>query len=219
MAIIKISSGLKSQDALIASNSLFLKMPDGTRRTYKVKDAIDKIEKISEDKKKVLFDLSLRDGIKFRGESTNSVFHEFAKYAGTSSNPIFYKETSAKKAKFENAVSGLFICMITLAVLYSCVSNSNKSDPKVVTADAMKSGAYAYCVGVVKRNLKAPKSADFPWGVEVVQTVDGKYVVQSYVDSQNSFGALIRTRYRCELSNAGSDDYNSWTVEDLKIFE
>jgi len=43
----------------------------------------------------------------------------------------------------------------------------------------------------------------------------GRYRVQSYVDAQNSFGAMIRTRYDCTVHWIGGD---RWKLEDLKTY-
>lgn len=58
--------------------------------------------------------------------------------------------------------------------------------------------AYIMSQRFVKRQLRAPATADFPsWPDEYRVRVIGdcKYQVQSYVDAQNGFGALIRSNY------------------------
>lgn len=51
----------------------------------------------------------------------------------------------------------------------------------------------------VKSLLKSPSSADFPMNIGRSSTPLGenKYLVKSYVDSQNSFGATMRTIFFC----------------------
>jgi len=65
----------------------------------------------------------------------------------------------------------------------------------------------------MKRKLKAPATADFPSysdsDVSVVHRGGGVFMVKSYVDAQNSFGANIRTHYICELKDNGGD---SWSL-------
>ena len=59
----------------------------------------------------------------------------------------------------------------------------------------------------VKKQLKSPKSADFPWGFNEYnityqgESEDGLYMysVESYVDAENSFGAEIRSEYMCMI--------------------
>jgi hypothetical protein len=52
----------------------------------------------------------------------------------------------------------------------------------------------------VEDQLKAPATADFSDDTEnVVKINDSTYDVQSYVDSENSFGAKLRSRYSCTI--------------------
>ena len=59
----------------------------------------------------------------------------------------------------------------------------------------------------VKKQLKSPKSADFPWGFNEYnityqgESEDGLYMysVESYVDAENAFGAEIRSEYMCMI--------------------
>lgn len=58
------------------------------------------------------------------------------------------------------------------------------------------------CENVVLKNLKSPSTAEFAWAgdQQVVDLGSWRYTISSYVDAQNSFGARIRTGYRCELT-------------------
>jgi hypothetical protein len=52
----------------------------------------------------------------------------------------------------------------------------------------------------------------------------GVFQVRSYVDAQNSFGAMIRTNYFCKVQFTGTpqdDEWNSryWNLLQLNIFE
>jgi hypothetical protein len=71
--------------------------------------------------------------------------------------------------------------------------------------------AYVMCQEFVKDQLKAPATADFPYmtnsDVSVVSTGEGRYSVAGYVDAENSFGATLRTRYRCSVYWAGGDTW------------
>jgi hypothetical protein len=68
----------------------------------------------------------------------------------------------------------------------------------------------------VKDRLKAPASAEFQnfSDAAVIHEGAGVYSVSSFVDSQNSFGAKLRTRYRCTLQDKGNE---KWHLVDLKI--
>lgn len=61
----------------------------------------------------------------------------------------------------------------------------------------------------VRKSLKAPSTADFPWynPDHVKYRGDNTWVVHSYVDAQNSFGAKLRTWYICELKYMGNKEW------------
>jgi hypothetical protein len=58
--------------------------------------------------------------------------------------------------------------------------------------------ARVMCQKFVTDRLKAPSTAEFPWNYDD-QKVDilgpGHYRVSSFVDSQNGFGAQVRSTY------------------------
>ena len=75
--------------------------------------------------------------------------------------------------------------------------------------------AYAIATEFVEDRLLAPKTADFPsFRPEAVQQVNyDTWIVNSYVDSQNAFGAMIRTHYRAKVMVLGD---GSWKLLDLQ---
>lgn len=81
--------------------------------------------------------------------------------------------------------------------------------------EAEKIHAGLFCKEIVKKSLKAPSTAKFPWTSDVT-TNSGNlvFMVNSYVDAENSFGAKIRTSYHCRLKyNGGGTD--GWTIDDF----
>ncbi|MDD5013841.1 MAG: hypothetical protein PHW73_01900 [Atribacterota bacterium] len=70
---------------------------------------------------------------------------------------------------------------------------------------------------VVEDCLKSPSSANFPLIADdlvvVTKIKENEYFVNSYVDSENSFGAMIRTFYTCKVIL----DEDEYTVKDLKF--
>ncbi len=70
----------------------------------------------------------------------------------------------------------------------------------------------------VRRRLKAPSTADFA-GVSDAKMVEiscGTWRVVSYVDSQNSFGAKIRTHFAVTVEFLGKD---KWVLRSMKILK
>jgi len=85
-------------------------------------------------------------------------------------------------------------------VMQERIRNAQKSYGKKLEQKQKGSvdGAWAYMQIFVEKRLKSPKSADFPFGGGTYHTTDlggGRYKVNSYVDSQNAFGANIRTHF------------------------
>jgi hypothetical protein len=62
------------------------------------------------------------------------------------------------------------------------------------------------CETFVERQLKAPSTADFTGAS--ASGAAGHYTVRGQVDSENSFGAMIRNSYVCEVRSAGGDNWN-----------
>ncbi|GEM_PF-2626972 len=81
-----------------------------------------------------------------------------------------------------------------------------------------KSMAYLMCEDWVKNRLKSPSSAEFP-GVfdgkleNIIQT-NQRYSIRSYVDSQNSFGAMLRTNFHCVTTQTSE---GNWELNRLEI--
>jgi len=73
----------------------------------------------------------------------------------------------------------------------------------------------------VKDRLKAPASAKFPpiSKATVTDLNNGKWRVESYVDSQNSFGVMIRTQYTCTMQKYGRhhEDGKHWALEHFEF--
>jgi hypothetical protein len=76
--------------------------------------------------------------------------------------------------------------------------------------------AWDMCSEFVRDRLKAPKTADFAEygnrGTSVAKS-GTTYSVNGYVDSENSFGADIRTQYTCTVTPVGG---KRWRLVDLQ---
>lgn len=73
----------------------------------------------------------------------------------------------------------------------------------------------------VDQRLKAPSTAKHPWCSDAVisQTGENEFLVISYVDSQNSFGAMLRTKYAAKMRFDKYDEKRNqlWTLLDLAM--
>jgi hypothetical protein len=69
----------------------------------------------------------------------------------------------------------------------------------------------ADCQEQARGKLKSPSTARFPGGEQVEQT--GNTIrITGPVDAQNSFGAMLRGRYRCVATRQG-DTWSVYSVE------
>lgn len=74
------------------------------------------------------------------------------------------------------------------------------------------------CEDFVKDRLKTPGAAKFPDPYDLrdkgflTSVGENRFTVKSWVDSQNSYGALLRTRFTCSVRYIGK---NRWELEDL----
>ena len=80
-----------------------------------------------------------------------------------------------------------------------CVYSSSVSED-------YKAGLYVYAKELVSTHLKSPSTAQFPnYSVcDYQKGEDGVYFVVGYVDSQNSFGAMIRENWGCMIQEVGT---------------
>ena len=81
--------------------------------------------------------------------------------------------------------------------------------------------AYVEAIEAIRLRLKAPATAEFPGALmdgalDHVRREGQRYTVDSYVDSENSFGAKIRTRYRAVVEQIGP---GQWSVLEADLLE
>lgn len=74
-----------------------------------------------------------------------------------------------------------------------------------------------YVEKAVKARLKSPSTADFPFydKSQIQHLGDCVYHVRSYVDSQNGFGATIRSNFYVRIKRGETE--NDWQVQNIEI--
>lgn len=110
-----------------------------------------------------------------------------------------------------------------------CVKEAKTSPEKFadrydeLDAKSYSSLASIFCKDLVELRLKSPGSAKHPtFGGKTFDYGKARYIVQSHVDSQNVFGALIRLNYHCDVQyNRDGDEYDwsNWTIHDFELSE
>lgn len=98
------------------------------------------------------------------------------------------------------------------------VTPSPSSSPPADPIDWDKTHAWTMAKQFIKQRLKAPSTADFGsmWNGTyqdpddcVSRTASNTYMAVGWVDSQNSFGAMIRTTFVVKLRD---DKNGKWTL-------
>lgn len=106
------------------------------------------------------------------------------------------------KSKSKGWIGGLVALGVVLLIGWAV----NRSTSNPLDGEA---GAKSVCEDFVKGRLKSPGSADFS---DVTTSTSGlTYTVTGAVDSQNGFGALIRSQFTCVVSDAGDE----WRLQSL----
>jgi len=105
-----------------------------------------------------------------------------------------------------------FLATTILAVVGLMMIGCGPSGP----AEPDEVGAWVACQTMVKSRLKSPSTADFPADYRnSVARSGSSFTVKSFVDSQNSFGATVRTNYICEVRFDQTDE--SWNLTSLDM--
>lgn len=106
-------------------------------------------------------------------------------------------------------VAGAIIFLFGVNYIFQDGNSKTPKAKKQIDNIEVYSGVKEY----VKNNLKAPKTAEFPRPFEYqnhVKRIDeNNFIVTSWVDSQNSYGALIRTKFTCNIRHSHGKLYGS----------
>jgi hypothetical protein len=105
--------------------------------------------------------------------------------------------------KKDNSILIMLVIVGILLVTF-IILNHGEDYPPV----SSPTSAYYHVEIFVKKQLKSPSTAKFPSEKEKDKHTNslgfGKYKIDSWVDSQNSFGATIRTKFSCSIVFEGN---------------
>lgn len=134
---------------------------------------------------------------------TNFCFGAFGKYTSLVFQIMNKSTTNDDNAK-GCAVFGVILSLLALFLIIkcSCSDHIDNQEPEM-TAEEKEADIKAEVIVAaqmeVEDNLKSPSTAEFPWGIEPRKINDSTYAVVSYVDSQNGFGAMVRSNFMVEV--------------------
>jgi len=119
--------------------------------------------------------------------------------------PVYVFPKKRKKISSLGWAVIIIIIVLIIGFLKDCGGDSSDSNK---TKYYSSQDAYIEAESFVKKNLKSPSTAEFPgWSIaekHVKYLSSNKYSIESYVDSQNSFGATIRTNFSCTILFVGN---------------
>lgn len=131
----------------------------------------------------------------------------------------------AKKSD-NNAGVGCLVVIVIIGVLWALGSLFGGDDDGGgsgggSSSDDIEYGAFDVCTQFVKDRLRAPATASFrnyfeDDGEVVVTGGPTVFTVRSSVDSENGFGAKIRSNFVCEVRHTGGE---SFRLVDLQLVE
>ena len=106
---------------------------------------------------------------------------------------------------------------LSIFILGMC-SEKNVNNTPPVNWGKNKNDAYWIVKEFVSNRLKSPATADYPnISKTIYHQVDDVWVFNGYVDSQNSFGALIRTYFVCGVEYVPTTD--KWKLIELEFIK
>lgn len=116
--------------------------------------------------------------------------------------------------------AAIFVCVVFFIIflVFKCSCSETDQERANRTEQNSEFTAYYNSQQCVKELLKSPSTAEFPSGSNqfVTKIDEDTYLINSYVDSQNSFGAMLRTNYVCQITLNSDDTYTCDNVELLE---
>ena len=114
----------------------------------------------------------------------------------------------------ENIFAGIGGIAIVGVILYFVFGGSSPSSPSTPS----KTMAFVMAKRFVEKQLKSPSTADFcSYSKNRVRNIDEcTFEVSGFVDSQNSFGATLRSNFVVTVANCEGDD--TWSLIDSNIY-
>jgi hypothetical protein len=105
----------------------------------------------------------------------------------------------------------VLLCLLFIVFVTPFIIPEPKEDPNAWKTEDNTTMAYSMMQQFVKDYLVAPGSAKFAWITDTncqVDRYDNIYDVKSWVDSQNSFGALLRMQFEGTIEQTDNKLWN-----------
>lgn len=132
-------------------------------------------------------------------------------------------KTEAEIVRDGLKTAGILVALAVGAVAFIAYSVREGEPPTAQKDDDMRDeqiSTAVLCEAAVQQRLRAPATAKFPTALAMeVRWLGARgYRLASHVDSQNGFGALLRTSFVCETEGQGSN-LATWKVTKIELAE
>jgi len=128
--------------------------------------------------------------------------------------------TIARSGQQMTAGCGCLLFIVLAIVVGLAINHQSPEERQAKGARDQALDAYFMAQEFVKANLKTPATAKFPLypnpGIGIIRQDDGGWLISGYVDSQNAFGALIRTKFICAIKE---ETEGKWRLQTLRFLE
>lgn len=116
-------------------------------------------------------------------------------------------------------VSGIAIIFFVIILSFSLIMSDENELQVNEFGESYEADTLMACImaqDFVKSKLKAPSTAEFQMCYKATTTYQGSqnYYTTGYVDSQNGFGAMLRTEYTVKIVD-NQDGY--WSLKDIDV--
>lgn len=119
------------------------------------------------------------------------------------------------KAQTLSIIGGVFLALLVIGIYIGSPGAKDK-----VSAKCLEVEGYRAATSIVSKNLVSPATAKYPYdndrAVSIRRLANCKFAVGGYVDSQNGFGALIRTNFTIVVERM--PDGKQWQGSALETF-
>lgn len=122
--------------------------------------------------------------------------------------------TTRGAAKGGSGCGIAILVLVALVVGLMIIGSLTQGTPTPAAPDRV--GAFLVCKQFVTERLRAPTTAKFPNSSDAAVNLvsGGEWTVASHVDSQNGFGAMIRSSFTCTVKPVEGD---KWRLVEIKI--
>lgn len=123
------------------------------------------------------------------------------------------------KKKSSGCLSVVISFLVLMMILGALLPQKPKTEQEIKENEREmdKITAYVLCKTGIESTLKAPRTAQHA-GISqsIILSDDTEIAIHSFVDSQNSFGALIRVKYDCTVTKSATGNF---VIKDLSVID